>query len=98
MKASKTKLAKAAPATIKPSTVGGKLTVDMEDVFDSLLPHAKKRTLKYNVFTSRAYDTGRRRMKAAGADLARQKEFAREQFLRASTLWLAHQPAGADID
>ena len=62
----------------------GAVDIDMEDVFDEL---AQCGELPQNTFTSRAYDRAKRRAAKAGFPDEVCKEFAREQFKRASELY-----------
>lgn len=66
----------------RPAAAAG--VIDMRDVFVKL--RADVSTLSRNAFTSRAYDTARRRMVAAGHDDRTAIEFARTQLARASSL------------
>ena len=63
------------------------VTVGMKDVFDGLRRDHK--TLSRGSFTSRAYDSAKRRALAAGNDMSDTIAFAKVQFAHATKLWHA---------
>lgn len=74
------------PVLKRPSSANaGDSEIDMADVFEKM--RADVGRLKRNAFKSRAYDSARRRMLAAGHDDSAAKVFAQGQAREATSLW-----------